>query len=201
MECKSIDASPIKPVSTICTDKITRAMFYRVRENCSNPVSSNIARSHNLDFLNPIINNASFEGAYIDTYDDTMAEVLINADKEGPESIIGSTTRIFQQYNGILLEGNCIVSSSDADGVIGLSSQWLATKVRNDVDHVDLAHRDLSALTSKVSKLSHSSVPCMSLTAARPVYVRIGNKYILHYEVEGVNGYRGCIDAKDIDKL
>lgn len=198
--CKSIDASPIKPVSTICTDKVTHAMFYKVRENSSKAVSSDIARSHNLDFLNPIISDASFEGAYINTYDDTMAEVLVDTDKEGPESIIGSTTRVFQQHDGILLEENCIVSSSDADGVIGLSSQWLATKVRNDVDHIDLAHRDLSALTSKVSKLSRSSVRCSTISAARPVYVRIGSKFILHYEVDGVNGYRECIDAKDIDK-
>jgi len=200
--CRQLDAASLKPSFELSMDEETKAAFYGIRENACIEVSSEKARQYNRDLLDAIVPEDIISTSLSLTYDDAMAEVLAEEEKEGKESIIGTTTQLFQHFNGILLEDNCIAAVSDADGVISLSSQWTDTKVGKNVDHVDLAHRELSTLRSVLggTKMAEER-PTGNLVLAKPVYIRKGNAYVLHYDIGYDDGYRNLIDAKSVDRL
>ena len=199
--CKMLDVDKLNPSVTICTDAEMNTMFYGVRENSATEVSARVARSHNSDLFDALVDKEILEAGIVDAYETAMAEVLQEGEKEGPERIIGSTRRIFQQYEGILLEGNCIVSSSDANGVIALNNRWLRTKAIKGSDHVDLVTDESVALKDMVNKKTGNADLLSDLVSVQPLYVRNGNNYVLQYELEDVTGRRVLLDSKFVDRL
>lgn len=196
-----LDVDKLNPSVTICTDAEMNTMFYGVRENSATEVSARVARSHNSDLFDALVDKEILEAGIVDVYETAMAEVLQEGEKEGPERIIGSTRRIFQQYEGILLEGNCIVSSSDASGVIALNNRWLRTKAIKGSDHVDLVTDESVALKDMVNKKTGNADLLSDLVSVQPFYVRNGNNYVLQYELEDVTGRRVLLDSKFVDRL
>lgn len=196
-----LDVDKLNPSVTICTDAEMNTMFYGVRENSATEVSARVAHSHNSDLFDALVDKEILEAGIVDVYETAMAEVLQEGEKEGPERIIGSTRRIFQQYEGILLEGNCIVSSSDANGVIALNNRWLRTKAIKGSDHVDLVTDESVALKDMVNKKTGNADLLSDLVSVQPLYVRNGNNYVLQYELEDVTGKRVLLDSKFVDRL
>lgn len=195
---KALDVSDLKTSASICTDEEMRTVFHAVRENSCVAVPSQKARSFNNGFLSSIVEKEVLDAGIIDVYDTTMAEVLPEGTGEGPETTIGSTKRIFQQHQGIVLEGNCIISSSDAHGIVALNNRWLPTKVGKDVDHIDLAHQDHTVMLTAATR-KHVPGMLTDVVSAEPMYIRKGSSYVLEYMLMDSTGRSMLLDAKNID--
>ena len=197
--CRSLNVSKWNPNQTICVDSNMDAFFYGQREYSMKAVSSEQGRAFNEELLNDLVGNGLLESASLKIYDDAMAEVPQD-DVPEEDIIIGSTTQVFQHYNGIILEDNCIAACSDASGVISLTNQWQDYSVEEDVDHIDLLHKDNSAFVEHFKRtlyLENEVVP--TIKNISPIYIRIGDKFILHYKVVFENKQHILIDAKEVD--
>lgn len=185
--------------SKLAVDTDRPATFYLFRENDRVAMESKMARKANMECINSILDGAVLDQAAILTFDDAMAEIPVEGEV-GPEMIIGAGTRVMQQYNGILLDGNTIAVSSDANGVYNVMNHWTETTTVKSVDHIDLAHNDTKYLAKCLSINPVQNNSETSIKTARPIYKKVGNKYVLHYEIEHDNGSTDTVDAKVLAK-
>ena len=192
---KSVKSATLNEAAENKRIKTAGSVFYRMRENASVEISSQVARHYNVELLSAAVDSEIADSALVDVYDDTMAEVLEDG-KEGTECVIGATTRFCQHYNGILLEGNCIASVSDANGVIALSDQWQPTRKLSNNAQIDLAHKDLELFKAALRVDGSENIEFVD---AQPVYLRKGERYVLHYEVTDSRGISSYIDAKAVE--
>lgn len=198
--CRQFNPASLIDCIPICTDVDQNAMFYAVRENCLTPTTAAKVHGINQQFLANLLQD-SLDGSCtrLESLNDVRAEVPIEG-AEGPEEIIGGTTRIFQQHNGILLEGNCVVATSDDEGIIGFTSSWQDIAAANGADHIDLINGDLKIAQAKFTKNSGISAIDTVLQVASPRYIRKGDQYVLHYDLQFEDGARATIDAKQLGK-
>lgn len=137
--------------------------------------------------------------ASLNIYDDAMAEVHQD-DLPEKDITIASTTQVFQQYNGIILEENCIAACSDATGVISLTNQWQEYTISKNVDHIDLLNTELPVFNSLFKEELSKSEGKLTIKSVTPIYIRIHDKYILHYDVKFSNGQCSMVDAKQLSR-
>lgn len=198
--CKTISNRENLSTFSCHLDAKTGSEFFEARENSSEEVRSAIARKYNSDFISMIVNDEIRNSAVIREYDDAMAEIPIEGTEE-IEHIIGSTTQLFGNYNGIIMEGNCIASVSDAKGVIALTNQWNKTSIVQNVDHVDLLHSEKASIEKALMQQGDNEEAGGSrIGRVRPVYIRKGQQYVLHYELSLENGQTMSVDAKDLER-
>ncbi|MCQ2472835.1 MAG: hypothetical protein MJ098_01695 [Saccharofermentans sp.] len=197
--CRSINLSKWNPAQVVQVGVDSDTFFYGQREYSMNPVSSKQGRSFNEELLNDLVGTGLLESASLKIYDDAMAEVPQDNSQE-EDIVIGSTTQVFQHYNGIILEGNCFAACSDATGVISLTNRYKDYSVSDDVDHINLIHKEKDAFVEHFKKkfyLEKEVQPTIKIIT--PIYMRVEDKYILHYRVVFENKQHILIDAKVID--
>lgn len=200
--CKSINISKWNPMQVVRINSDTDAFFYGQREYSMDAVTPEQGRAYNFELLHELLGEDFLASALLNVYDDAMAEVPQDNSPE-EEVVIGSTAQVFQHYNGIILEDNCIASCSDATGVISLTNQFQDYSVSNDVDHIDLIHSEYSVFIDfiKTQFLGDGNEENkITINSVIPKYIRVNDKYILHYDVKLGNGQSALIDAMRIAK-
>ena len=188
-----LNVSKWNPKQTIRVGQNENAFFYGLREYSMKPVSSEQGRAYNIELLQDLVGGEMLASASLNIYDDAMAEVHQD-DLPEKDITIGSTTQVFQQYNGIILEENCIAACSDATGVISL------TTISKNVDHIDLLNTELPVFNSFFKEELSKSEGKLTIKSVTPIYIRIHDKYNLHYDVKFSNGQCSMVDAKQLSR-
>ena len=195
--CRSINVSKWNPTQVVSLG--SDSVFYGQREYSMQPVASEQGRAFNAELLNELVGQSLLDSASIRVYDDAMAEVPQDNSQE-EDIVIGSTTQVFQHYNGIILEGNCFAACSDATGVISLTNRYKDYSVAEDVDHIDLIHKENDAFVEHFKKKYYLEKEVQpTIKSITPIYMRVEDKYILHYRVVFENKQHILIDAKAVD--
>lgn len=197
--CKMLNVSKWNPKQTIRVGQNENAFFYGLREYSMKPVSSEQGRAYNIELLQDLVGGEMLASASLNIYDDAMAEVHQD-DLPEKDITIGSTTQVFQQYNGIILEENCIAACSDATGVISLTNQWQEYTISKNVDHIDLLNTELPVFNSFFKEELSKSEGKLTIKSVTPIYIRIHDKYNLHYDVKFSNGQCSMVDAKQLSR-
>lgn len=194
-----VNEKKIGLATKVAVDSALTPTYYIMRENVRNAISSMRAQNTNQEYIQYLLGDEILEKATLESFDDAMSEVLIEGGF-GPETIIGAGTRVVQKYNGVGLDRNCLVISSDASGIYSVMNQWLDVTPIKSTAHIDLANNDVKYIQGKIQKAApaSSAEKESTMVTAKPVYKLTGNKFVLHYEVKYANGTSEFIDAKAI---
>ena len=101
----------------------TGSTFVGYGEYPNTAIDVNAAQAQNLAYAVQAFGSALLEQAQIRNIDTVMFEVFGDG-TEGEHIVIGRTTQFLNHYNGIPLVQNCIVITSDANGLHSVSNMW-----------------------------------------------------------------------------
>ena len=173
----------------------TGATFVGYGEFPNTPVDMKEAQKLNLEYASQAFGAELLSGAQIRNVDTVMFEVFGDG-TEGEHTIIGHATQFINHYNGIPLAQNCIVITSDANGLHSVSNKWRnvtpapATKMIQVTPELSVA--ETQALTAARQTADTSE----EITATDHVYIEKNGRYVLHRDVELMNGNHVLLDCQ-----
>lgn len=179
-------AQPIKlPREIYCSmiDPKTGATFIGCGEYPLVKLDLEQAKAQNMAYVEEAFGASVIEHAQIRNLSTEMFEVL-DGGAEGEHTSIAMVTQFLNQYNGIPLSENCIVVTSDANGLNAVSNKW------RDVTPIKgtKMFQYQETLTTEQEELIHSSfldseVP-VTVRNHTLVYMEKGDRYILCQDIE-----------------
>ena len=190
------DEKKICAASKTVVNSTLSSIYYTMRENSQEAVDSKASQTVSLELAHDLLDEDVFSNARAFSFDDVMAEVLMEGGF-GASTVIGTGTRITNTYKGVELSGNCFAISSDASGVYSLLNQWKSVSPARNVAHMELIDNDLEYAQKKIIKESESE---NSLASIKPIYVLKRGKYVLHYILDYADGTKKYVDAMDMSK-
>ena len=173
----------------------TGATFVGYGEFPNTPVDMKEAQKLNLEYASQAFGAELLSGAQIRNVDTVMFEVFGDG-TEGEHTIIGHATQFINHYNGIPLAQNCIVITSDANGLHSVSNKWqnLTPAPASKMIHVtpELSVAETQALTAARQTADTSE----EIKATDHVYIEKNGRYVLHRDVELMNGNHVLLDCQ-----
>ena len=152
------------------------------------------AQKLNLEYASQAFGAELLSGAQIRNVDTVMFEVFGDG-TEGEHTIIGHATQFINHYNGIPLAQNCIVITSDANGLHSVSNKWRnvtpapATKMIQVTSELSIA--ETQALATR-----QTTDATEGIKATNHVYIEKNGRYVLHHDVELMSGNHVLLDCQ-----
>jgi len=193
-----IPAMEVAVPRTICCSwqkPTTGATFVGYGEFPNTPVDLKAAQKLNMEYASQAFGAELLADAQIRNVDIVMFEVFGDG-TEGEHTIIGHATQFINHYNGIPLSQNCIVITSDANGLHSVSNKWRnvtpapATKMIQVTPELSVA--ESQALTAARQTADTSE----EIKATDHVYIEKNGRYVLHRNVELMNGNHILLDCQ-----
>lgn len=115
---------------------------------------------------------------------------------EGERKIIGRTTQFINHYRGIPIAKNCIVITSDANGLHSVSNQWREITPIMDTAMI-LISPELTDTEKQALQLNYQAAEREDgIQNTGFVYLEKDGRCVLHRDVELTNGRHIFLDAQ-----
>lgn len=187
----SMEADSAIANSKVIKDETTGAYFVSFGEASPLPVEEFAAQNANMAYAINAFGDQLQADALVKHYNDVMMEVL-DDESEGPQTVIGHTTQFLNHFNGIPLERNCIVVSSDANGINAVTNHWVDVAPIADTARVLQQDAIESVFAGEAArKLARVA----DVESADYVYVLRDGRYVLQRDVRMNDGNRVLVDA------
>lgn len=173
----------------------TGSTFVGYGEYPNTAIDVNAAQAQNLAYAVQAFGSALLEQAQIRNIDTVMFEVFGDG-TEGEHIVIGRTTQFLNHYNGIPLVQNCIVITSDANGLHSISNMWRNVAPITDTTMIQFSTTLTGTERQTLSTALQSDDVDERIKTIEFVYSEKNGRYILQRDVELQNGRHILIDSK-----
>lgn len=173
----------------------TGSTFVGYGEYPNTAIDVNAAQAQNLAYAVQAFGSALLEQAQIRNIDTVMFEVFGDG-TEGEHIVIGRTTQFLNHYNGIPLVQNCIVITSDANGLHSVSNMWRNVAPITDTTMIQFSTTLTGTERQTLSTALQSDDVDERIKTIEFVYSEKNGRYILQRDVELQNGRHILIDSK-----
>lgn len=175
----------------LISDEATGAYFKSFGEASLAQVEGDNLSQENMRYITRTFGGQLLENAIVTQFNDVMMEVREDG-TEGPQKVIGHTTVYRNHFNGIPLDRNCIVVSSDANGINSVTNLWIdVAPMKNTM----MIKQENSLDTLYAGAASRTLPQARDVESADYTYILKDGRYVLQRDVRTVDGNHIYIDC------
>lgn len=192
-----VSAANVAVPRTVCCSwqkPSTGATFVGYGEFPNTPVNVKEAQQLNMEYASQAFGAELLSGAQIHNVDTVMFEVFGDG-TESEHTIIGHATQFLNHYNGIPLAQNCIVITSDANGLHSVSNKWRNVSPAAATKMIQITP-ELSIAEAQALAAHQTTDAAEEIKALDHVYIEKNGRYVLHRDVELMNGNHILLDCQ-----
>lgn len=195
----AIPAAEVAVPRSVCCSwqkPTTGATFVGYGEFPNTPVDLKTAQKLNMEYASQAFGAELLAKAQIRNVDTVMFEVFDDG-TEGEHTTIGHATQFINHYNGIPLSQNCIVITSDANGLHSVSNKWRNVTPAPTAEMIHVTP-ELSVAETQALNAAHQVADAPEeIKASNLVYIENNGRYVLHRDVELMNGHHILLDSRN----
>lgn len=155
-------------------------------------VDIRVAHEFNRDAAQNIISSSIRNQAIVRHFDDVS--ILVDDKRDAAPQVIGATTQYFNHYQGVLIERNCVVISSDKDGVNTITNLWTDVAPTSTSKMVNV-RESTSRVKEKLQADSLAVFVSEREDSADLIYIQKGERYVLHHTFKLATGGMITLDC------
>lgn len=190
----SVPMKDARKVYCSMSDAKTGATFIGYGEYPLKEVDLTLAQQQNAVYAKQAFGTGLIDHALKRNVQTEMFEVLEHG-AEGKHTVIATATQFINQYKGVPIAANCIVITSDANGINSISNKWRDVSPMDGTSFMDYQAELTNEQKALVAAALVANGAEAEIQSTSMIYVEKEGKYVLCHDVQLSNGEHMTINC------